>query len=248
MAIPEALVFDLFGTLVFFDDTRVPWAELGGRRVPMTVASLPELLAEALPGVEPVSFLRELARETALVAEEKRRDGIELHTTVRFERALARLGAEPGGARVVAAKMAAEHMDSLARAVVCPPGRGELLRVLARDRRLALLSNFDDGATARRILAEAALAEAFDVVVISDEEGIRKPSREIFARTCARLGVPPSACLHIGDTLVEDVEGATGAGLRALWVGKSAGSASSPAYGVLDDVASLPEWLARERG
>lgn len=248
MAAPEALVFDLFGTLVFFDDTRVPWTELGGRRVPMTVASLPSLLAEALPGIEPLAFLRDLARVSAVVMEEKRRGGIELHTSVRFERTLVGLGADAGAAASVAKRMAAEHMDALARAIVCPPGRADLLRDLAAAHRLALLSNFDDGATGRRILAEAGLLGAFEVVVISEEEGIRKPSRAIFERTCRRLRVEPGRCLYVGDTLVEDIEGATAAGLPALWVGESAGSSESPAVGVLADVAALPEWLERGRG
>ncbi len=247
MAVPEALVFDLFGTLVFFDDTRVPWVEVAGRRMPGTVASLPQLLAEALPGCEPRAFLQGLARVSAAIAEQKSREGIELHSSVRFERTLVELGAEAAVAASVAKRMAAEHMDALARAIVCPPGRADLLRDLSRAHRLALLSNFDDGATGRRILAEAGLLDAFEVVVISEEEGIRKPAGEIFARTCGRLGVAPGDCLYLGDTLVEDIEGATAAGLRALWVGSSAGSRESPAVGVLADVAALPGWLAHER-
>jgi len=241
---PDVLIFDLFGTLVFFDDSRVPWADVAGRRVPMTVAGLPTLLEEFLPGVAAPDFLSELRRVGAEIAEAKRREGIEIPTAVRFERTLLSCGAGAAVANVAAKRMAALHMDTLARSVVCPSARPALLASLARTHRLALLSNFDDGATARRVLAEAGLARHFELIVISEEEGLRKPTRAIFERTCARLGAPPSTCLYIGDTLVEDIEGATAAGLDALWVRADGEAPPSPARGVVQDVAALPAWLA----
>lgn len=41
--------------------------------------------------------------------------------------------------------------------------------------------------------------DMFDVVVISGEVGLRKPELEIFELTCARLGVPASACVFVDD-------------------------------------------------
>jgi len=252
VAAPDVLIFDLFGTLVFFDDSRVPWMDIAGHRVPMTIADLPALVEEFLPGVGVADFLRELRSAGTAIAETKRRDGIEVHTSVRFQRTLSALGADATVALTGARRMAALHMDSLARSVVCPPGRGALLGELADTHRLALLSNFDDGATARRVLAEAGLERFFEVIVISEEEGLRKPSRAIFERTCARLAVAPSSCLYIGDTLVEDIEGATGAGLEALWVRSASAltaaresDAPSPAAGIVEDVDALPAWLAK---
>lgn len=248
MAVPDVVVFDLFGTLVFFDGTRVPTEEIAGRRVPMTVPGLEDLLRESLPGVAVVDFLRTLKRTTGEVADEKRRLGIEIPTRVRFERALAVLGAAPATAASSAVEMAARHMDSLARAVVCPRGRPELLETLRRRHRVALLSNFDDGATARRVIAEAGLAPYFETVVVSEDLGLRKPAREIFEITCRRLDVEASRCLYVGDTVVEDIEGATGAGLAAVWVrGDSAPEIEAPAVaaGVVGDVEELPVWLER---
>ena len=242
----DVLIFDLFGTLVFFDDSRVPWADVAGRRVPMTIADLPALLEEFLPGIGADAFQRELRRVGVEIAETKRREGIEIPTAVRFERTLLSLGAGPTIAAAAAKRMATLHMDSLARSVVCPSGRSALLAALARTHRLALLSNFDDGATARRVLAEGDLARHFEVIVISEEEGLRKPSRAIFERTCARLGTAPSSCLYIGDTLIEDIEGSTAAGLKALWVRANPADGDtpdSPAIDTIHDVDALPDWL-----
>lgn len=240
---PQALIFDLFGTLVFFDDSRVPRMEIAGRSIPMTVEGLPGLLREYLPRVDMLEFLRELRSVGAAIAEQKKNEAIELHTSVRFERTLLALGADAEVAAVAAAHMARLHMNTLAGAVVCPAGRRELLERLSASYRLALVSNFDDAATARRVLDEAGLARFFDAIVISQEEGLRKPSRVIFERACARLGSDASACLYIGDTLVDDIEGARGAGIPSIWIHPDS-SAPSPAEAVLADVSALPGWLA----
>jgi putative hydrolase of the HAD superfamily len=44
------------------------------------------------------------------------------------------------------------------------------------------------------------LEERFDVVVLSDQVGLRKPDPRIFELTAARLGVPAAACLFVDDT------------------------------------------------
>jgi HAD superfamily hydrolase (TIGR01549 family) len=249
---PDVLVFDLFGTLVFFDDTRVPTMEIAGRRVPMTVRDLPALLAGLEVPLD--AFLRELRRVGEAIYERKRREGIEIPTAVRFEQTLLSLGIEPAAAAASAVEMATRHMDTLARAVVCPPDRARLLARLADGHRLALLSNFDSGATARRVLAEADLARFLEVIVISEEEGLRKPSRELFDRTCSRLGAAPSSCLYIGDTLLEDIEGSTAAGLSALWIRSPSTKAAhgedpeSAALAILEDVSELPAWLDARGG
>jgi putative hydrolase of the HAD superfamily len=43
------------------------------------------------------------------------------------------------------------------------------------------------------------LAELADVVVISSDIGVRKPSRRIYAIACERLGVAPQAAVMIDD-------------------------------------------------
>jgi putative hydrolase of the HAD superfamily len=67
-----------------------------------------------------------------------------------------------------------------------------------------------------RLLDGIGLAEQFGSIVVSAIEETGKPDPEIFLRACARLNVLPEQALHIGDSLVEDFEGARAAGLRAL--------------------------------
>jgi epoxide hydrolase-like predicted phosphatase len=57
--------------------------------------------------------------------------------------------------------------------------------------------------------------ELFEVVVDSSAVGMRKPDREIFELTVARLGVPAERCLFIDD-LVHNCEAAAGLGMSVV--------------------------------
>ncbi len=58
----------------------------------------------------------------------------------------------------------------------------------------------------------------FDSVVLSGEEGMIKPSREIYELAASRLGVDISECVMIDD-LLDNVDGAERAGMRAILFG-----------------------------
>jgi putative hydrolase of the HAD superfamily len=77
---------------------------------------------------------------------------------------------------------------------------------------VALLSNAHD--CLRADLAGFGIARHFAEVVCSAEEGVAKPEREIYLRTCRRLGVAPGRTVFIDDREV-NVIGARSVGLRA---------------------------------
>jgi putative hydrolase of the HAD superfamily len=54
--------------------------------------------------------------------------------------------------------------------------------------------------------------------VISEEVGVRKPRSEIFQAVLEKLGSSPEETAHVGDALAADVDGATKAGLTAVWL------------------------------
>ena len=45
------------------------------------------------------------------------------------------------------------------------------------------------------------LIPQLDAVLLSEEEGVEKPSCEIFKRACERLGVKAHETVHVGDEL-----------------------------------------------
>ena len=69
----------------------------------------------------------------------------------------------------------------------------------------------------RRKLAALGLEDAFDAVLISEVEGVRKPSAEIFRRALERCSVEPEESVFVGDHPDTDIEGARNAGLLPIW-------------------------------
>ena len=62
------------------------------------------------------------------------------------------------------------------------------------------------------------LGSFFDVILISEQEGIRKPDTRIFDRARERCGVErPAAAMFVGDHPEVDVAGAHAAGMVAVW-------------------------------
>jgi putative hydrolase of the HAD superfamily len=78
----------------------------------------------------------------------------------------------------------------------------------------------DPGRVLRADAVTFGLAERLDVMVFSQEVGLRKPDPEIFLCACRELGVEPIDTMFVGDNLVTDVQGAANLGMttvQALW-------------------------------
>ena len=94
--------------------------------------------------------------------------------------------------------------------------RVTLQKLRANRIKLGVITN---GTTERqqRKLESLGIFSWFDVVLISEKEGVRKPDAEIFRRALARCGVEASEAIFVGDHPDADIGGALGAGLRAVW-------------------------------
>jgi putative hydrolase of the HAD superfamily len=90
----------------------------------------------------------------------------------------------------------------------------ELIRGLRPSYQTALISNaFDD---LRDVLThQFAIADAFDVIVISSEEGVMKPEPRLYQITLERLGCRPEEAVFIDD-FARNVEGARAVGMHAI--------------------------------
>ncbi|MCB9724963.1 MAG: HAD family hydrolase [Spirochaetaceae bacterium] len=248
----RAIAFDLFDTLVDQNHHRLQPVEIEGRRFGATTPALHARLVERtgmdLPLVEFAQRLREI---DATLRAETVDQGIELSTLDRFVAFANHLGCDD--VLAVARELTEVHMDLLHGAVSVPAHHEPVLAALGVEHPLALCSNFTHAATARRILDEAGFDAHLDVVVISEEVGIRKPRREIFEAMVEALGVAPREILHVGDDLEADVAGAAAAGLRTLWLTRrvvdpeaalARHRGARPDF-ALDDLLDLPVLVAR---
>lgn len=58
----------------------------------------------------------------------------------------------------------------------------------------------------------------FNEIIVSREEGIAKPDKEVYFRLCNRLGVEPNECIFVGDNYNTDILGAINANITAVWI------------------------------
>ncbi|MBK3494239.1 HAD family hydrolase [Viridibacillus sp. YIM B01967] len=61
------------------------------------------------------------------------------------------------------------------------------------------------------------IADIFDVITVSEEVGMKKPDKDIFEYTLAKLHVVPNEAIFIGDNPINDVEAAFNVGILGVW-------------------------------
>lgn len=82
----------------------------------------------------------------------------------------------------------------------------------------------------------------FDFMLISALFGKAKPHRDIFDEAVKLSGFRPEECLHVGDSLEDDVQGALSAGIHALWLDRhSRGGAKKVADNRIAIISELNE-------
>ena len=97
-----------------------------------------------------------------------------------------------------------------------------------RSLRMAVISNTDS--RMRKVLADLGIAQCFHSIILSGEAGCEKPDRKIFLWTLEAVNavnghpdgiVEVHDCLHIGDKLLCDYQGARNAGMQAVLLRRS---------------------------
>ena len=213
------VLFDMFDTLVRLNRERLPRIRLGGREVHSSVACLYPVAASALPGVTADRFYEAFLGSYRDAESRRGVDHREIPALERFEFCYARLGVDPAALPPgLTERLIDLHAGCLAGVAESLPGRHELLEWLTGRYRLGLVSNFDYSPTVWRILRDSGLEDRFEVVVVSDAVGWRKPSARIFETAFARLGVGARECLFVGDRPDIDVAGAQAVGMAAAWL------------------------------
>ncbi len=138
-----------------------------------------------------------------------------------WTRALETAGRDPSLAAALS-----ERYISLQRAGhPLDPGAAELVRRATAIGPVAIVTNGPPDIQRLKI-EQTGLGAAFSAILISGELGIGKPDERIFHQALDALGVPDGAgsapdsgdAVMVGDSWERDIEGALGAGLRAVWI------------------------------
>jgi FMN phosphatase YigB (HAD superfamily) len=233
----RAILFDLFGTLVTFDPTALPEVVVGGRRVRATVGAWSDLVTTAIPGLDLEHLWEALVTVSGELDRERTATAIEHPSRERFRRMLLRLGCSADAASELGAVCARAHMRVLAAATRFPPEHARLLADVATRRRLGVITNFDDTATAYEILDRHGILRQVGTVVVSEAVGLRKPHGVLVRMALRDLDADASEAVMIGDHAREDVGAAAAAGVDAVWI-------DVRGEGVAPD-APRPRWVVR---
>jgi putative hydrolase of the HAD superfamily len=98
------------------------------------------------------------------------------------------------------------------------PYAKKLLKRVKEHYKLGLVSNFTYAPVVYTSLRNLGINHFFDAVVVSDENGWRKPHTKIFQDVLRKLQVKAEEAIFIGDNPLEDIEGAQRARLKTVFV------------------------------
>lgn len=118
----------------------------------------------------------------------------------------------------------------------------------AEDRGLpiVLLTNSSQDATLMK-LDVLGISHRFGAVITTDTLGVGKPDPRVYAEACRAVGAALDKSMCIGDNLECDVLGASAAGLRSVWLDRSAAGRASGVISVVD-LAAVTVLLGAESG
>ncbi len=201
--LPTAILFDLDDTL--FDHRRASAIALGA----MHAAHAPDLPFEPFAtrhaDVLEAFHVRFLAGELTL--DEAR--------VARMQALFALCGREIDTGQAERAALLYREQHQANRHLVT--GAFELLEMLHGRCRLGIVTNNSVAEQTDKLRA-LNISGYFDAVVISEEVGVTKPDPEIFAIALDRIGAHPQDTVFIGDNWTNDIAGAQGAGMTAVWL------------------------------
>jgi HAD superfamily hydrolase (TIGR01549 family) len=97
-------------------------------------------------------------------------------------------------------------------------GAKPLLKEVAQEYRLGLISNFTYGPVIHKSLRKVGIDQFFNAMVVSDDIGWRKPSPIIFQDMLQRLQVMAAETVFVGDSPLEDIKGAMDMGMHTVFI------------------------------
>jgi putative hydrolase of the HAD superfamily len=224
----RAVLFDLFGTVALFDRDRLPLFEWDGQTSRSTMGGLRLIYEEKAPGTPFSRFFVALSEVSRELGGEREQSMREIPSFQRFSQALRRAGFAPAPATdQLAEELSLAHMAILSGATSVPADHVDFLQRVQQRYLTALVSNFDHGLTARKVLRSGGVDRHFKRIFVSEEHGWRKPHPRIFADALAALAVQPQDALFVGDSPQDDIVGAKTIGVDVAWV--NAQNAALPA-------------------
>jgi putative hydrolase of the HAD superfamily len=193
----QAVIFDLFGTLVFDKFSGEKYTQFLSRQ-----ASALKLDISQFAALWKNSFSERTIGKFETLEHNLNWIGKQLGRTL----------------NPVSVEEVASQMVDLTRQALTP--RSQALEVLFQLRLKGIKTGLmsDCGPAVPLVWNETPFPTLFDAVAFSCKEGIRKPDPAFYQVLVDRLGVPASQCLYIGDGHSDELAGAKKMGMKAVQV------------------------------
>lgn len=108
---------------------------------------------------------------------------------------------------------------------------------------LGIISNFDS--RIEEVCSSLGIGQYFQTVTISSQEGVAKPSSEIFKKALKKAALSPEECVYIGDSPHHDLEGAQAIGMRVFLIDRSGRYAKEQGVSRLSSLTGLLDYLEK---
>lgn len=244
----EAVIFDLGGTLIFFDGN---WGDV----VMQGDLRLLQAVQAAGMHVNERTFPTRFRSQLQDYYIERETEFIEYTTAYILRQVLAEYGYLSVPDEVVRDVLAAMYTVTQSYWKPDPDAHATLEALQKRGYRLGLISNAGDDADVQRLLDQAELRTYFETILTSAAVGIRKPNPNIFWTALNHIKTHPSKAAMVGDTLGADILGAQNAGLFSILVTRYADTPANHAHAetirpdaTISGLGELPELLERYYG
>ncbi|MEX2143671.1 MAG: HAD family hydrolase [Anaerolineales bacterium] len=211
----KAVLFDLGGTLIYFDGNWVDVAEEANREL------LQHLQKQGLP-LNAERFLDEFRKRLKEYYLQREMEFIEYTTAHVLRTLLADLGYPGVTPETMAPALKQLYAVSQAHWKLEGDALSTLDALRAAGYRLAVVSNASDDADVQRLVDNAGIRGYFDLVLSSAACGTRKPNPRIFQIALQHWELTPGEAVMVGDTLGADILGARNAGIYSIWITRRA--------------------------
>jgi 2-haloalkanoic acid dehalogenase type II len=243
MAKIKAILFDLGGTLIYFDGA---WREV-------MQAATQELLTQLQTQgftLDAAAFVDEFRRRLEEYYIQRETEFIE-YTTARILRdLLTDLGHQEVSPEMLAPALRRLYAVSQAHWKTEPDADSTLNDLKQSGFKLAVVSNAGDDADVQTLVNNTGLRPYLDFALSSAACGIRKPNPRIFEIALERWGYSREEGVMVGDTLGADILGARNAGITSIWLTRRADTPANRDHldtirpdAVIADLSELPQVL-----
>jgi putative hydrolase of the HAD superfamily len=119
---------------------------------------------------------------------------------------------------VTAEQLLADYVDHYAQHSQEMKGASELLTYLKNQGlKLGLITN-GRGVFQDATIDSLKIRDFFDVILISEYEGIKKPDPLLFEKATQMLSLTPEECVYVGDHYENDIMASKKVGLKTIWL------------------------------